>query len=79
MKLMDLDDGREYTLPALRSEWEALRREDPENHSAYFRTEMSNILIATVNGRNNLEIVGPTPAETDRIIMRLRRGLYAGV
>ncbi len=75
MKFMDLNDRRTYTLPEIRKEWELLRNQEPENHAQDFRTELFEILMATVNGRNDLEIIGLTHRETDRLICRLRAQL----
>ena len=72
MRFKDLNDGRPYTLSDLRKDWLALRREEPENHAESFGIEMLEILMATVNGRNDLEIIGMTQRETDRLITRLR-------
>ena len=72
MKFMDLNDRRTYTLPEIRKEWELLRNQEPENHAQDFRTELFEILMATVNGRNDLEVIGLTHRETDRLIRRLR-------
>ena len=75
MRFKDLNDGRPYTLTDLWKDWQCLRREEPENHAESFRIEMLEILMATVNGRNDLEINGMTPRETDRLISRLRNPL----
>ena len=72
MKFMDLNDRRTYTLSEIRKEWELLRNQEPENHVQDFRTELFEILMATVNGRNDLEVIGLTHRETDRLIRRLR-------
>ena len=75
MKFMDLNDRRTYTLSEIRKEWELLRNLEPENHAQDFRTELFEILMATVNGRNDLEVIGLTHRETDRLISRLRTQL----
>ena len=75
MKFMDLNDRRTYTLSEIRKEWELLRNQEPENHAQDFRTEIFEILMATVNGRNDLEVIGLTHRETDRLICRLRAQL----
>ena len=75
MKFIDLSDDRVYTLSEIRKDWEALREEDPDNYPSDFKTELFEILMATVNGRNDLEIVGPTPREVNRLILRLRARL----
>ena len=75
MKFIDLTDGREYTLADLKRDWIRFREEGPWNHAADFHTELFEILMATVNGRNELDIIGMTPREIDRLIQRLRRTL----
>ena len=75
MRFIDLNDSRTYTIADLKKEWEELRAADPENHAQDFKTELFEILMATVNGRNDLDIIGPTPRETSNIIIRLRAQL----
>ena len=75
MQFIDRNDGRIYTLTDVHREWNAFRREDPENHASHFRTEIFEILMASVNGRNDLEIIGPTPRAVSGIITRIRKQL----
>ena len=72
MKFIDLNDERVYTIADLKKDWEALRAEDPENHAGSFQIELLEILMATINGRNDLEIIGMTPQEVTNYIIRLR-------
>ena len=72
MKFIDLNDDRVYTVADLKREWEALRAEDPENHAESFQIELLEILMATINGRNDLEIIGMTPREVSDYIIQLR-------
>ncbi len=72
MQFIDMNDARVCTLADLKKEWREDRAEDPENHAADFKTELLEILMATVNGRNDIEIIGMTPRETDSLIHRLR-------
>lgn len=72
MKFIDLNDDRVYTVADLKKDWEALWAEDPENHAESFQIEMLEILMATINGRNDLEIIGMTPREVSNYIIRLR-------
>lgn len=71
MKLIEIDTGREHTLPELRREWQEFRAEDPVNHSDDFTTELYVILMDTINGRNDCDIVGLTPTETCNYILAL--------
>ena len=75
MRFIDLNDDREYTIADLKRDWAQFRMEDPDNHSASFQIEFFEILMATINGRNDLEITGLTPRETSNIIIRLRAQL----
>jgi len=75
MKLIDLNDDRVYTPADLKRDWAQFRDEDPDNHAASFRIEFFEILMATINGRNDLEITGLTPREISNIIIRLRAQL----
>ena len=54
MRFIDGNDGRVYSLPDLWRDWQAFRKEDPDNHAASFKIEMLEILMATINGRNDL-------------------------
>ena len=75
MKLTDLNDDRFYTPADLKRDWAQFREEDPDNHAASFRIEFFEILMATINGRNDFEISGLTPRETSNLILRLRAQL----
>lgn len=75
MKFIDLNDNRVYTLQDLRRDWAQFREEDPENHAPNFKTELFEILMATINGRNDLEIVGLTHREVSNFIISLRAQL----
>ena len=75
MKLIDLNDDRVYTPADLKRDWAQFRKEDPENHATSFKIEFFEILMATINGRNDLEITGLTPRETSNLILRLRAQL----
>ena len=75
MKFIDLNDDRVYTPADLKRDWTQFREEDPDNHAASFRIEFFEILMASINGRNDLEIIGLTSRETSNIILRLRAQL----
>ena len=75
MTFKDLNDGRVYTLSQIRRDWLESRADDPENTAPDLKTELFEILMATVNGRNDLEIANLTHRETDRLIQRLRAQL----
>ncbi len=75
MRFIDLNDQSVTTLSEIRRDWLESREQDPENTATDFRTEIFEILMATVNGRNDLEIANLTHRETDRLIQRLRAQL----
>ena len=76
MKFIDLNDDRVYTIADLKKDWQEFRAEDPENHADRFKIEFFEILMATVNGRNDLEIIGLTPREVSNYIVRLRSEIW---
>ena len=75
MQFIDLNDDRVYTLQDLRRDWAQFREEDPENHADRFKIKFFKILMATINGRNDLEIIGMTHREISRLTLRLRAQL----
>ena len=75
MKFIDLNDDRVYTLQDLHRDWAQFRQEDPENHAPDFKTELFEILMATINGRNDLEILGMTHLEISSLTLRLQPSL----
>lgn len=72
MRLIDIDSDRVYTLSDLHCDWQTFRTDDPFNHADDFTTELYEILMATVNGRNDCDISGLTPTETCNYILTLR-------
>ena len=75
MQFIDPNDDRVYTPADLKRDWTQFREEDPENHATSFKIEFFEILMATINGRNDLEIVGLTPREVSNYIISLRAQL----
>ena len=75
MRFIDLNDDRVYTIADLKKDWVQFRAEDPENHAESFQIEFFEILMATVNGRNDLEILGLTHREVSDLTLRLRAQL----
>ena len=76
MKFIDLNDDRVYTPADLKRDWTQFREEDPENHAARFKIEFFEILMATINGRNDLEIIGLTPKEVSNYIIGLHSEIW---
>lgn len=72
MKFIDLNDGHLYTIADLENDWRELRSEDPESYAGSFKIEFLEILMATVNGRNDLEVIGMTNHEVSNYIVKLR-------
>lgn len=73
MRLYDCYTEQELTLADLKNDWKAFREEDPENHSDSFIIELYEIIMATINGRNDYDLVGITAAETVRMIDRMTK------
>ena len=72
MTLYDANTDRTLTLTDLYRDWQTFRAEDPFNHADDFTTELYEILMATINGRNDCDIVGLTPSETCDYIIAIR-------
>ena len=75
MKFIDLNDERIYTIADLKRDWQEFRTEDPESYAERFKIEFFEILMATINGRNDLEIIGLTPRETSGFLITQRTQL----
>ena len=73
MKLYDSNAGELLTIADLKRDFIALSTDEPWNHAIDFKTELFILLMDTINGRNDCDIVGPTPKETERIILKLRK------
>ncbi len=76
MQFIDLNDTRVYTLQDLHTDWQEFREEDPENHADCFQIEFHEILMATINGRNDLEILGLTHREVSDLTLRLHSKIW---
>jgi len=77
MQFISTYDGSTYTLHDMWKDWKEFRTDDPYNHADSFKTEMFEILMATINGRNDIDIVGMTPNEISNYVIRLRGNLRA--
>lgn len=72
MTLYDANIDRTLTLTDLHREWQQFKAEEPWNHADDFTTELYEILMATINGRNDCDIIGMTPSETSNYIITIR-------
>ena len=72
MKLVDMITDRATTMPELYAMYMDFRATDPGNHAETFRTELYNILMDTVNGRNDFRIDYLTPAEICNFILKIK-------
>ena len=81
MTLHDMTTDMDYTISDLWKEWEELHYDDPYNHAESFTVELFDILMATVNGRNDCEVIGLTSRELSNLIIRIghRIGLLKNV
>lgn len=73
MKLRDIDSGYNYSIIDLYNDYIQFREEDPYNHAETFTIELYEILMATINGRNNMDVIGMTANETSNYIIKLRK------
>lgn len=71
LSFFNLVDDTVVTLNDVFDEWFKYRKLDPDNHADLFMAELFNILMDTINGRNDMEIVGLTNEETDTLIRKL--------
>jgi len=78
MKFVDMNDDTVYTLADIKAEWEALRPEDPWNFAENFQTQLFVLIMDTINGRNDMQIIGPTPAEIEKFLLTLLRRIEKG-
>ena len=78
MMFYDMDRETTYTLKDMKDYYTEFEKEDSETCADIggFIPYMWVFLMDTVNGRNNLEIVGVTPHETEGIIRRIRSELH---
>ena len=72
MKFIDLYTDEVFTVADLKRDYIELKKEDSENHAETFKVEFFEILMATINGRNDVEIIGATAKEINNYILRLR-------
>lgn len=72
MTLYDKNTERIYTMTDLYNDWKQFKAEDPANHANDFTTELFEILMATINYRNDCDILNLTPTEISNYIFSLR-------
>lgn len=75
MTLYDRNADRTITMNELHDEWKQFKEEEPWNHADDFMSELYVILMDTVNGRNDCDIVGLTPSETCDYIITIRHAI----
>lgn len=75
MTLYDRNADRAITMNELHDEWKQFKEEEPWNHADDFMSELYVILMDTVNGRNDCDIVGLTPSETCDYIITIRHAI----
>ena len=76
MKFIDLISEQMFSLADFKRDYIELKKEDPENHAESFKVELFEILMATVNGRNELDIIGLTAKEVSDYIIKLRSDIF---
>lgn len=75
MRFIDMNDDKIINTSDLYKEYKEFSKEDPYNHSETFKAEYFNILMATINGRNDMDIIGMKPIEIEHIIKRIRKAI----
>ncbi len=73
MQFKEMDSGTILTVKDLHRDWATLKEVEPENHCATFKAELLEIILATINGRNDLEIIGMTGKEVSNVVSKLMR------
>lgn len=73
MKFYDMNRDVFYTLQCIKNDFTEFKAEDPENYEQYasFTAYVPVLMMDTISGRNDLEIIGLTPDEIERLINAL--------
>lgn len=72
MRFYDYESREIITTARIYSDWKTFRLEEPENHAETFSAEFFETIKATINGRNDLDIIGMKPAEIEGVLRRIR-------
>lgn len=76
MTFLDKYTDKAYSLQDMKSAYSVFSVADPDNHAATFQLELVNIIVDTINGRNDITIVGLTDNElfnfTGKLITKTR-------
>ena len=75
MLFIDLNTDETITTTDIFRDYKRLRIEEPENHAESFRAEFLTIVMDTINGRNDVDIIGQTPREIERLLKRIWKTL----
>lgn len=78
MKFYDMESDKLYTIADLKRDYIEFKREDELNHGETFTVELLEIIMATINGRNDFEIVGMKPHEIENILHKLIKRIEKG-
>lgn len=71
MLFIDCETSSKYTTKDIYESYTQFKTEDTTNHAESFTRELYSILMDTLNGRNNLHIIGNTKTEIENYIFRL--------
>ena len=71
MILHDIYSDKNISLLNLYNDYILFKEEDTYNHAENFTTEFFEILMATINGRNDFDIVGYTAKEISNLIVKI--------
>jgi hypothetical protein len=82
MTFLDKYTERTYSLQDMKSAYDVFRLADPHNHAKTFTRELASIITDTLNGRNDLSIIGLTDMEASlfagALILKTRGINYDG-
>ena len=71
MKLYNTENDTVVSLQEMHKKWAQFKNMDSLNHADNFKTELYNILLDAINGRNNYKVVNLTMNETCNYILKL--------
>ena len=73
MYFINNDTNEKYTLYDVFKDYNQFKVEEPYNHAETFIVEFLEIAMASINGRNDFDIIGLTGKEISNIIIKIRK------
>lgn len=75
MLFLDTYSSKTYTLQDIYTDYIEFMKTEPLYHADTFKKEFFEILIATINGRNDIDILGLTGKEISNYTIKLGENL----